>query len=255
MGFFLNNKLPVLTAMLKCRAVERIIPEIERVREEGACAVGLQSEVLEDSSKSPRAIRQIFSAIGDLPIYYTHYVRGNTTPGVSWDTAMEQLLFGASLGAALIDVPGDAYLSSDMELATDRLAVERQKSFITEVKNMGCEVLMSSHVLKFADKKTVLSIAEEHFSRGADISKIVTEANSERELRENFEISFELSERYGNKTLFLCNGTHARRHRLFAPTLGSAMYLAAENANTGQMQPTLGEASEILNLVFGGNVK
>ena len=252
MAFFLNSSVPILTAMLKSRAADRLIAEIERVRSEGAVAVGLQFEVLEDECKTISELRRVFSALDGLPIYFTNYKRGNTTEGVGWDGLTEWLFTAASLGASLIDIPADAYNSSDMELTSDPIAIAKQKRITADLHSLGTDVLMSSHVLRFAPKDTVLRIAEEHFSRGADISKIVTEANSDAELYENFEISAELAKRYGNRTLFLCNGTHARRHRLFAPPLGSAMFLAAENVLTGQMQPTLAEAVEIMKLSFGG---
>ena len=251
MACFPRSSAPVLTGMLKCRTKERLIPEIERIRKEGARAVGLQYEVLLPSEKSQTTLRTLFSCIGDIPIYFTDYMRSNSTVGITWEDIEGELITALSLGARLIDVPGDMYLSSDMELTRDRAAVFKQKSLISSIHSMGGEALMSSHVLKFVSKSTVLAIADEHFSRGADVSKIVTEANSEAELRENFEISLALAERYGSKTVFLCNGSYARRHRLFAPTLGSFMYLAAENALVSQMQPTLSEASEILKLSLG----
>ena len=140
----------------------------------------------------------------------------------------------------------DMFDSSDMELSMNKQAIEEQTRLIDEIHRRGGEVLMSSHVLRYITKEVVLTIAEQHKARGADISKIVTEANNISELNHNFEIQSLLESHLGIKHLFLCNGTHCRKHRLLAPLLGSCLFLATENAQTGQNQPTVAEAIRIL---------
>ena len=128
----------------------------------------------------------------------------------------------------------------------NKQAIEEQTRLIDEIHRRGGEVLMSSHVLRYVPKEVVLTIAEQHKARGADVSKIVTEANNVSELNHNFEIQLLLESRLGIKHLFLCNGTHCRKHRLLAPLLGSCLFLTTENAKAGQNQPTVAEAIRIL---------
>ena len=244
---FLHSDHPILTGMLKSTTKQELLLEIDRLREEGAEAFGLQVEVLTAEAKQEDALAEILSAMRDKPIYLTDYLRMNTTPDIDWHTLAQRLIRAAELGATLIDVPADMFRSSDMELTHDREAIAAQRELIDKLHALGAEVLMSSHVLRFIPPHTVLAIAEEHKARGADISKIVTDANSPEELAANFYASTLLARELGLPHLFLCNGTHCKRHRLFGPMLGSCMYLVTENALVGHNQPTLAQARAILD--------
>lgn len=98
---------------------------------------------------------------------------------------MRGLLEGLRMGGTLADVMGDVFDRSPDELTRKPEAINRQKKLIDEIHEMGKEVLMSSHVLRYAAAEEVLEIAYEHQKRGADISKIVTAANNEDEEAEN----------------------------------------------------------------------
>ncbi len=246
MKTFLKSDRPIITGMLKSKNKKDILAEIRRIRADGAEAYGFQIENLEEEFKSRENLKEIFDAMYDKPIYCTNYMRGNKTANISWNTLSKQLLMAVELGATLIDIPADMFNSSDMELSMNKQAIEKQVRLIEEIHHIGGEVLMSSHVLRYIPKEVVLTIAEQHKARGADISKIVTEANSISELNQNFEIQSLLESRLGIKHLFLCNGTHCRKHRLLGPLLGSCLFLTTENAKAGQNQPTVAEAIRIL---------
>ena len=245
MKTFLKSDRPIITGMLKSKDKNGILAEIQRIRADGAEAYGFQIDILEDEFKQPHHLKEIFDAMSDKPIYCTNYMRGNTTENISWNTLRDQLLMVVDLGATLIDIPADMFDSSDMELSMNKQAIEEQMRLIDEIHRRGGEVLMSSHVLRYVPKEVVLTIAEQHKARGADISKIVTEANNISELNHNFEIESLLESRLGIKHLFLCNGTHCKKHRLLGPLLGSCLFLATENAQTGQNQPTVAQAISI----------
>ena len=246
MKTFLKSDRPIIVGMLKSTNKQDILEEIRRIREDGAEAYGFQIDILEDECKQRHHLKEIFDAMHDKPIYCTNYLRENTTKNISWNRLKEQLLMAVDLGATLIDIPGDMFDSSDMELSMSRQAIEEQMRLIDEIHRRGGEVLMSSHVLRYIPKEVVLTIAEQHQSRGADISKIVTEANCALELNHNFEIESILESSLGIKHLFLCNGTHCKKHRLLGPLLGSCLFLTTENAKAGQNQPTVAEAIRIL---------
>ena len=107
---------------------------------------------------------------------------------------------------------------------------------------------MSSHVLEYRSPEQVLDIARAQIERGADIAKIVTNADSDRELFENLRANYLLKEQLGAPFLFLCNGTHAYLHRCFGPSLGSSLFLcvSAPLVKPGVKQPSLLKARAIL---------
>lgn len=87
------------------------------------------------------------------------------------------------------------------------------------IHRIGKKALMSSHVRQgenfiFLKKEEVLETALEHERRGADVAKIVTNADTEAELVENFETIIYCKKRVKIPVLFLCNGKKCLRHRL-----------------------------------------
>ncbi len=248
MKSFLKRNAPIITGMLKGTTKETLLAEIARIREDGAEAFGFQMDILDPTCKTKETLTELFEAMKDLPVYFTNYLRGNTTAGITWDDLEQEILLAADLGATLIDIPADMFASADMELTHDISAIARQKSLICELKKRGCEVLISSHVMRYIPKETVLSIAKEHVERGADISKIVTAADNDAELNENFEVQHILNRTLPIPYLFLCNGTHRLKHRLLGPLFGSAMFLTTENAVTAESQPKICDAKKLLTL-------
>ena len=88
--------------------------------------------------------------------------------------------------------------------------------------------------------------AEEHERRGADVTKIVIDTNTEEQLGDAFVASVRLREEIGIGTLLLCNGKESKTHRFIGPIFGSTLLLATENSLTGQDQPTIAAAKEII---------
>ena len=107
---------------------------------------------------------------------------------------------------------------------------------------------MSSHIFKFTSAERVLEIALEHQRRGADISKIVTQADSTEEEIENLRILNLLKEKVDIPVLFLYNG-HSRVFRKISGEYGNCMYLCLyeydEFAASGQ--PLLADVKPIVD--------
>lgn len=247
MSIFLTSDRPVITVMLKSRKIPELLEEIESAQEQGAEAYGFQIELLRPEDRTRQNFRDIFQSMGDRPAYITNYTRGNVHPIPQSDEELaEEMLVALECGGKLCDVRGDMYCRSTYEITTDEKAIEKQKDFIREIHRMGGEVLMSSHVLEFAGKDRVLEIAKMHQERGTDISKIVTMADSEKELFENFEINLLLQRELAIRSLFLCNGSHCYKHRRLGPMLGSCMFLTKENSRNPEPQPYIIEAQKIL---------
>lgn len=106
---------------------------------------------------------------------------------------------------------------------------------------------MSSHVLKFISAERVLEIALEHQKRGADIAKIVTAANSDEEMLENFRATVLLKKKLKIPFLFLSGGTHSKLHRMIGSQLGCCMYLAVYEHDEVAVptQPTIAAAKAV----------
>ena len=63
------------------------------------------------------------------------------------DNARQQyLLLAAQCGSEVIDVMGDLYDSSPLELTHDPAAIEKQKALISRIHELGAKVIMSSHM-------------------------------------------------------------------------------------------------------------
>ena len=251
---FLNHKRPVLTGMLNSQTKEDALAEIARFRADGAEAYGILLDRLLPEHKNRETIAELFRAMDDLPIYATNYMRNNTEPHLTWDDLAKGMIEARELGATLIDVPADTFLSSPREVTYDPAAVEKQKALIRELHGMGAEVLMSSHVMEFLPKEEVLALAHAQLSRGADIAKIVTNAETEAQLIENYEASLLLRREIGKNFLFLCNCSYAVPHRILGPALGGCMFLCIENAREWVAQPPLREAKLILDLSEGKRI-
>ena len=84
---------------------------------------------------------------------------------------------------------------------------------------------MSSHVKEYRSADRVLEIALAQQSRGADIVKIVTGANTQEEQIENLRICNLLKQELKVPFLFLSSGTHTNLHRTIGPALGVFTWL------------------------------
>lgn len=244
---FLQKNRPTLTAMLKSATTEGLICEIERISKQGTDAFGFQIEMLNPQERTAANYKRIISAMGEKPAYVTNYIRGNAVPHTD-EELTEELYLAVECGAKLIDVRCDLFDRQPDEFSVSREAIRRQREVIDTLHTMGAEVLMSAHVLRFIPGEKVLEIALSEQERGVDVVKIVTEANSQEELSENFKTTIALQERLSAASLFLCNGSHCKRHRLFGPVLGGDLFLTVENSHITDNQPTLKRAKEILSL-------
>ncbi len=221
---FLHQNKPMITAMVQATNPDDLIHLIRTAAFDGADAYGFQFEQLEKKYQNEETVRLAFDAMSPRPIYATNY-RVAFNEGKSDEELARGYLWLCDMGATLIDVIGDLYCPTQYEITKDSAAIEKQKALIAEIHAKGCEVLMSSHTLTFMKTEEVLAIAKEHQSRGADISKIVTAANSEEEELENLKTATVLRRELDIPFLFLSGGTHNHLHRAFGPMFGSCMWL------------------------------
>lgn len=220
---FLNHSRPLLTVMLQCENPETAIGRIRNANCLGADAYGLQVESLKLEYHNPDTYKRIFAEMKDKPCYVTNYRMANNN-GKSDEELAQGLITLAESGATLCDVMGDMFCKHPEELTDNDEAIQKQMQLIEKLHSLGAEVLMSSHLYKYAPAQRVLEIAFEQKSRGADIIKIVTKADNMEQQIENLHIIDLLKRELGAPFLFLAGG-ECTIHRRLGGHLGNCMTL------------------------------
>ena len=247
-SFFENDKA-VLTVMVQADNPDRIKELIDKSVPEGAEAFGMQFEQMKSEYRTKEVYKDLFAYTKDKPVYVTNY-RHTSNEGKTDDMLAEELVELADCGADLCDVMGDYFDRQPDEGAVDKAAIEKQKELIRKIHNKGAKVLMSSHVLKYIPAERVLEIALEHQSRGADICKIVTGADTMEQQLENLKIINMLKENLDIPFLFLCGGECGILRRI-GGELGCCMYLCVHehDALATATQPLLKDVKIIRDTI------
>ncbi len=248
---FLNQNRPLITGMILKDNPDSIRFAVKNSIYDGADCIGIQLEWLKKEYKTEEYYKKIFAACSGHPIYITNY-KGFENKGFSDEEIAGELVKALACGATLGDVPASLFDSESgmgigLELSMKQDAIDRQMRLIDRIHSMGKEVLMSSHLLRFAPAETVLEVAYEHKKRGADIVKIVTAGNSDEEQMENLRITTLLKKELGIPFLFLSGGTHSKIHRMIGAQLGCVSCLAVRehDERAVRSQPTIRAAKAV----------
>ncbi len=244
---FLNHDKPLYTVMIQKKTPAEVLETIDLAKEAGADAVGIQFEKLLPEYRNEAVYREIFARAGDMPTYVTNYRRSKCNEGKTDEELAEGLVELCRCGATLIDIMGDLFCPTEGELTDDPQAIQKQKELIDRIHAMGGEVLISSHVLKYTPSDRVLEIAQAHRDRGADISKIVTGADSATDEIENLKIIDRLKKELGLPFLFLCGGKCNILRRL-GPLYGCCMWLCVYEHDelSTKSQPILSKLKAVM---------
>lgn len=242
---FLNHEVPLLTVMLQCETPEIAIGKIRNALALGADAFGLQVECLKPEFHNTETYKRLFDEMKDKPCYATYYRTANNM-GKTDEELVEGMMELSESGATLVDVMGDLFLKHPEELTDDEKAIKKQMKLIDKLHNNGTEVLMSSHLFKFAPAERVLEIAREQKRRGADIIKIVTGADDMQGQIENLRITDLLKREIGAPFVFL-SFDECSLHRRLGIKLGCCMSLCVyeHDALSTPMQPLLSTMKKI----------
>ena len=191
----------------------------------------------------------ILSEMKNKPCYVTNY-RYAYNQKLSDDELADGIISLAESGATLCDVMGDLFCKHPEELTDDKTAIEKQMSLIDTLHSKGVEVLMSSHLYKFAPADRVLEIAFEQKRRGADIIKIVTAADNMEQQIENLRITNLLKQELGAPFLFLSGG-ESTIHRRLGMKLGCCMSLCVyeHDSLSTASQPLLSTMKTIRDII------
>ena len=246
---FLNYEKATLTVMVQANNPTRIKELMDKAIPAGAEAFGIQFEQMLPEYRTPEVYRDLFSYAKGRPSYVTNY-RGTQNNGKSDDELSDELVELAECGAELCDVMGDYFDRQPDEVAVDENAINKQIELINRIHQKGAKVLMSSHVMKYTSAERVLEIALEHKRRGADISKIVTGADTVEQELENLKIINMLKEKLGIPFLFLCNN-RCKLLRRVGGEIGSCMYLCVyeHDAMATPAQPLISDVKLIRYLL------
>ena len=246
---FLNYEKATLTVMVQANNPTRIKQLMDKAIPAGAEAFGIQFEQMLPEYRTPEVYRDLFSYAKGRPSYVTNY-RGTQNNGKSDDELSDELVELAECGAELCDVMGDYFDRQPDEVAVDENAINKQSELINRIHQKGAKVLMSSHVMKYTPAERVLEIALEHKRRGADISKIVTGADTVEQELENLKIINMLKEKLCIPFLFLCNN-RCKILRRVGGEIGSCMYLCVyeHDAMATPAQPLLSDVKLIRYLL------
>lgn len=227
---FSNQGKPILTVMLQCETPEVAIGRIRNANCLGADAYGLQVESLKPEYQNTETYKRIFTEGKGRPFYVTNYRMANNS-GKSDEKLADGLITLAKSGAALCDIMGDLFCKHPEELTNNDEAIQKQMRLIEKLHSSGAEVLMSSHLYKYAPAERVLEIAFEQKRRGADVIKIVTAANNMEQQIENLRITNLLKQELGAPFLFLSGG-ECSIHRRLGMKLGCCMSLCVYEHDT-----------------------
>lgn len=243
---FLKYHKPLLTTILQCRDPETAKFRIGKALELGTDAFGLQTECLLPEYRNEKNIRNLFAAMEGKPVYATRY-RPDKKSDAEDDYLGQEILKLADWGANLCDVMGDLYCKDADELTMEPAAVKKQRELIDNIHKKGAQVLISSHLYRYAPAERVLEIGLEQQRRGADVVKIVTKADNDAELLDGFRAITLLKENLSVPFLFLAGGSRNGLIRRIGPNLGCCMYLCVYEHDeiSTKAQPLLAKVKAI----------
>lgn len=247
MSFFENIEKPVLTVILSGNdSKERVIELINEAISEGTEAFCLQFEHMKAEDRSRENYREIIAACQDKPVYATCYLEGNTLNQTD-DEIEQEILMLQECGAKLLDIRTDMFDPSEKQISTDPTAIARQKKLIDEIHARGGEVLMSSHTSCYMSPEEVLDLLKMQQSRGVDVCKAVTVANTDEELADAYITAGLIRRELHQDHLFLVGGDQHCDFRFLGNFLGSSLLLCTVDSRPG-LQPPISSVKKVKEL-------
>ena len=244
---FLRLPPPVVTGIFAGQTPEELIAEARHAEFEGAGGLAVELRDLRPEFRNRDAMKRVIDA-ANLPFMFCFY-RNDSQQNLDDEARRDVLLAAADAGAAMIDVMGDLYDPSPMELTRNPVAIDRQKRLIDAIHAKGAEVVISSHMPRARSAEQVLEHLSESASRGADVVKLVAEVNTDEELAEAFRATMLLRRELKIPFIHLCNGAFSRPHRFLGPALGTAILFAVPRYEPryGMTQPTVRAMKTVLD--------
>ncbi len=244
---FLDRPSPVITSIMGGQTPEELIAQARNSEFSGAQGIAIDLADLKPEFRNHDSLKRVIDSV-ELPFMFFFY-RADRWEGLDDENRQKVLLTAAGAGAAMIDVMGDLYDPSPMEITRDPEAIRKQVKLIDEIHAAGAQVVISSHMQVSRTCQEVFEHLEEVAKRGADVVKIVTMADTEEELAEAFRTTMFLKRELKTPFIHLCNGKFSRPHRFMGPALGTSILFAVERYEPkyGLSQPTVAAVKAVLD--------
>ncbi len=244
---FLTKPHPVLTGIMSGQTPQELIAEARNSEFAGAQGIAMDLSDLKPEFRNSESLRSVIDSVC-LPFMFFFY-RQDKWEDSSDETRQEVLLAAADAGASMIDVMGDLYDPSPMEITHDIAAIDKQRRLIDKIHAKGADVVISSHMSCSRTTPQVIEHMHALESRGPDVVKIVTCVNTDEELAEAFGTTMALKRELTKPFIHLCNGAYSRPHRFIGPAFGAAICFAVPRYEPryGMGQPTIQAMKAVLD--------
>jgi 3-dehydroquinate dehydratase len=246
---FLNRgKKPVLVSVISDRRPAECIASIRNSVFDGADGFLLQLETLDSAHLNVEDLRHILDYACDKPVLTTNY-RRDDHPQLTDEDLVQQSLIGLRAGVTMLDIPGDTYDPSPVQLSEKTEIVDRQRRLVDRIHSLDGEVLMSSHMWVPIACEQAIEHARALEARGADMVKIAMCAHSEDDALEAIRTTALLRRELKVPYLYICMGQYGKLQRAIGPLLGSAMALCVPSytAHSHREQPLLRATKAVMD--------
>lgn len=246
---FLALPRPVVACILAETSVDAGVAAVRNGEFDGAHAFAIHLEPLCAEKLTDRELSRIASAT-QRPFMFLHYRKWKDDRVIMSDEDRTELLLRTiQCGATAVDFTADTFDPSPLEFTADPAAIDRQKRLIDRAHALGGEVVMSSHINEPRTCEQVLEQLTAIAARGADIVKIVTNANTDEEFAEAVKTTLALRRTLKVPFIHLVSGAYALPHRYLSPMLGNAITFCvhAYSEQFITVQPPVRNMVNILN--------
>ena len=237
---FFNRQDAAVTLLCAPESIGEAVGLARAGEMDGADAIAIELQKMPPEQRTEENFRTLIRCT-QLPYMFIDY-RSDRFLGADDEARQKYLLLAAKCGAEVIDVMGDLYDPSPLELTHDPAAIKKQKALISRLHKLGAKVIMSSHMTSTErSAEEVLAHLREQSSRGADILKIVVGMSTEKALLEGVRTLLLLHKELSKPFVFLGGGQFGRFIRYIGPQLGAAIEFAVHDYPAGQSyhQPTI----------------
>jgi hypothetical protein len=220
---FVHLAKPFLCSVITEETPENSIHAIRTSEYDGSQAFLYDLRQLNVKYHNREDLARIFSTT-DKPIMLYYYRGRPHIPEVSDEERVRSYLAGVEAGASAVDVMGDLFDPSPMQITQNGEAIEKQKRLIKDIRDRGGEAMISCHTLVKMSTEEVLSQVKEIVeTRKPDMVKIVPRIETEDELLEAFQTTVALKRELSIPFIHIAMGAYNRIHRIVGPMLGSSL--------------------------------
>ncbi|MBP3369552.1 MAG: type I 3-dehydroquinate dehydratase [Clostridia bacterium] len=247
---FLDNYRPMLVSMVTETEIDSAIACVANSIYGGADALGFGLGFIKREYRTEENFKRLFEACAGKPVYLYSYPEVESIDFTHEECA-EYLLFVAECaskhGAVICDIMCDMFGCVEGGFSDDPITIEKQMALADKIHALNCEVLYSVHHPSFLGESEIIRQAKEQVNRGADVIKIVTQANTREELISNLDIITRIKQEIDTPLLYLSSGKYSYTIRQIGVALGVDICLCVEHYNslTNKAQPSLASSRAI----------